>query len=424
MTWLASKGERRSFDPGDVLYEQGQRDAPFYVHRERARRLRRAQARQGDLDRRGRRRDVHRRHRDLHGRAGDGRVRGGGAERRRSPSTARQLRAMLAGSAGARRDRARHPARAARLARGRGARRAPADRRARLAARLRGARPAGAQPAAGAVPRRRRRSAGDDVPGLARHPARGDADPRPRRPRPAQPLRRPGGARPRAARRRRRRSASTSSCWAPGRPGSLRRSTAAPRACSTFVAEAWAPGGQAGTSTRIENYLGFPTGISGTDLTRAATLQARRFDAVFSSFHRAVELADGPEGLVRVDLDDGQHVLARTLVMATGARWRELPIPGRRALPRRGRLPRRDARRRQALPRRGRDRGRRRQLGRAGGDAPGAARAQRAGGGARRAPLAHDVALPRRSHRALAAHRGADRGPSSSRVNGPSTWSR
>ena len=80
---------------------------------------------------------------------------------------------------------------------------------------------------------------------------------------------------------------------------------------STFVAEAWAPGGQAGTSTRIENYLGFPSGISGTELTRNATLQARRFDAVLSSFHRAVELADGTEGLVRVDLDDGQHVLAR-----------------------------------------------------------------------------------------------------------------
>jgi thioredoxin reductase (NADPH) len=96
----------------------------------------------------------------------------------------------------------------------------------------------------------------------------------------------------------------------------------------TFVAEAWAPGGQAGTSTRIENYLGFPTGISGTDLTRKATLQARRFDAVLSSFHRAVELADGPEGLLRVDLDDGQHVLARSVVMATGARWRELAADG------------------------------------------------------------------------------------------------
>jgi thioredoxin reductase (NADPH) len=96
----------------------------------------------------------------------------------------------------------------------------------------------------------------------------------------------------------------------------------------TLVAEAWAPGGQAGTSTRIENYLGFPTGVSGAQLTRNATLQARRFDAVLSSFHRAVEVADGPEGLVRIDLDDGQHVLARTAVMATGARWRELDAEG------------------------------------------------------------------------------------------------
>jgi thioredoxin reductase (NADPH) len=96
----------------------------------------------------------------------------------------------------------------------------------------------------------------------------------------------------------------------------------------TLVAEAWAPGGQAGMSNRIENYLGFPTGISGTELTRKATLQARRFDAVLSSFHRAVELADGPESLLRVDLDDGQHVLARSVVMATGARWRELQAEG------------------------------------------------------------------------------------------------
>jgi thioredoxin reductase (NADPH) len=92
----------------------------------------------------------------------------------------------------------------------------------------------------------------------------------------------------------------------------------------TFVAEAWAPGGQAGTSMRIENYLGFPTGITGTELTRKATLQAQRFDAVLSSFHAAVEIVDGPEGTVRVDLDDGQHVIARTLLVATGARWRAL----------------------------------------------------------------------------------------------------
>jgi thioredoxin reductase (NADPH) len=96
----------------------------------------------------------------------------------------------------------------------------------------------------------------------------------------------------------------------------------------TLVVESWAPGGQAGTSTRIENYLGFPTGVSGRELTSKATLQARRFDAVLSSFHQATELADGPEGLVRIDLDDGQHVLARSLVMATGARWRELRAEG------------------------------------------------------------------------------------------------
>jgi thioredoxin reductase (NADPH) len=96
----------------------------------------------------------------------------------------------------------------------------------------------------------------------------------------------------------------------------------------TLVVESWAPGGQAGTSTRIENYLGFPTGIGGRELTTKATLQARRFDATISSYHRATELADGPEGLVRIDLDDGQHVLARSLVMATGARWRELRADG------------------------------------------------------------------------------------------------
>src|SRR6202012_2264208 len=49
---------------------------------------------------------------------------------------------------------------------------------------------------------------------------------------------------------------------------------------------------------------------------------------VLSSFHRAVEMADGPDGLLRVDLDDGQHVLARSVVVATGARWRELDAEG------------------------------------------------------------------------------------------------
>jgi len=102
---------------------------------------------------------------------------------------------------------------------------------------------------------------------------------------------------------------------------------AASEGLRTVVLEAWGPGGQAGTSNRIENYLGFPTGISGAQLTRNATLQARRFDAVISSYHPVVELTGGPEGLTRVDLDDDQHVLGRTVVMASGAHWRELGVP-------------------------------------------------------------------------------------------------
>ena len=186
----------------------------------------------------------------------------------------------------------------------------------------------------------------------------------------------------------------------------------------TLVAEAWAPGGQAGTSTRIENYLGFPTGISGTELTRKATLQARRFDAVLSSFHRAVELARGAEGLVRVDLDDGQHALARTVVVATGARWRDARGGQRRALHRRRRLPRRHGDRRGALPRRGRDRGRRRQLRRAGRGAPVARRAQRPHRHPRRRPRGDDVALPARPHRGAPEHRDHRRGTEVSAVHG------
>src|SRR5262249_43760347 len=53
----------------------------------------------------------------------------------------------------------------------------------------------------------------------------------------------------------------------------------------TLVVERFAPGGQAGTSARIENYLGFPTGLTGSELTRRATLQARKFGAVISSVH-------------------------------------------------------------------------------------------------------------------------------------------
>ena len=64
---------------------------------------------------------------------------------------------------------------------------------------------------------------------------------------------------------------------------------------STLVIERFAPGGQAGTSARIENYLGFPTGLSGSDLTRRATLQARKFGAVISSAHEGCRFAESTQ---------------------------------------------------------------------------------------------------------------------------------
>lgn len=62
--------------------------------------------------------------------------------------------------------------------------------------------------------------------------------------------------------------------------------------------------------------------------TASSLSRTCRGDAVLSSFHRATELVDGPDGIVRVDLDDGPHVVARTLLVATGAQWRTLDVDG------------------------------------------------------------------------------------------------
>jgi thioredoxin reductase (NADPH) len=95
---------------------------------------------------------------------------------------------------------------------------------------------------------------------------------------------------------------------------------------STLVVERFAPGGQAGTSARIENYLGFPTGLTGSDLTRRATLQARKFGAVISSAHEASHVSEpGSDDLREVELADGQRVRGQTVVLAPGADYRRLP---------------------------------------------------------------------------------------------------
>ncbi len=94
----------------------------------------------------------------------------------------------------------------------------------------------------------------------------------------------------------------------------------------TLVVEGGALGGQAGTSRRIENYLGFPAGISGTELTVRAVTQARKFSARTATPYSAVALEPGIERhLVR--LEGGHEVAARAVVLATGADYRRLPVP-------------------------------------------------------------------------------------------------
>jgi thioredoxin reductase (NADPH) len=84
-------------------------------------------------------------------------------------------------------------------------------------------------------------------------------------------------------------------------------------------------GGQAGTSRRIENYLGFPAGISGAELTSRAVTQARKFRARTATPYRALALEPGT-GRHVVRLEDDHEISARAVVLATGAEYRRLPV--------------------------------------------------------------------------------------------------
>jgi thioredoxin reductase (NADPH) len=100
----------------------------------------------------------------------------------------------------------------------------------------------------------------------------------------------------------------------------------------TLVVEADALGGQAGTSRRIENYLGFPAGISGSELASRAIVQARKFDARSGTPYRAVRLEPGAPGERHiVHLGGDRQVSAKAVLLATGAEYRRLPIPDIRA---------------------------------------------------------------------------------------------
>ncbi|MEO1235847.1 MAG: FAD-dependent oxidoreductase [Planctomycetota bacterium] len=109
-----------------------------------------------------------------------------------------------------------------------------------------------------------------------------------------------------------------------GGPGGLGAAVyAASEGLDTLVIEARYPGGQAGASARIENYLGFPTGLSGGELAEKAVLQAKKFGATLVNPRKAVRLdADGP--VKTLTLDDGVRVRGRVIVLACGADYRRL----------------------------------------------------------------------------------------------------
>ncbi|HEY8728995.1 MAG TPA: FAD-dependent oxidoreductase [Acidothermaceae bacterium] len=94
----------------------------------------------------------------------------------------------------------------------------------------------------------------------------------------------------------------------------------------TVLIDAVATGGQAAASSRIENYLGFPSGVSGVELTGRASIQALKFGAEISSPCAAASL-DCSQGQLRVVLEDGTDILTRSVIIATGARYRALPLP-------------------------------------------------------------------------------------------------
>jgi len=94
---------------------------------------------------------------------------------------------------------------------------------------------------------------------------------------------------------------------------------------ATVLAEDTALGGQAGTSSRIENYLGFPAGLSGEELAARAALQAQKFGVRIKLASKAVSLSSD-SGVHRVSFDDGDAITAKSIIIATGARYNRLPL--------------------------------------------------------------------------------------------------
>ncbi|MDX2153079.1 MAG: FAD-dependent oxidoreductase [Bryobacteraceae bacterium] len=113
-----------------------------------------------------------------------------------------------------------------------------------------------------------------------------------------------------------------------GGPGGLAAAVyAASEGLKTLMIEREAPGGQAGLSSRIENYLGFPAGVSGAKLTRDAVVQAKKFGVeILAPQDAACLRAEGPYRIV--GLREGGEVSCHGVVLATGVQWRRLDVPG------------------------------------------------------------------------------------------------
>ncbi len=106
---------------------------------------------------------------------------------------------------------------------------------------------------------------------------------------------------------------------------------AASEGLRTVLIEEDVPGGQAGTSSQIENYLGFPAGVTGADLARRAVSQARRFGAELVAPHCVTAVRVGHPSRI-VTLDDGTEISCRALLVASGMKVRRLEVPGVEAL--------------------------------------------------------------------------------------------
>ncbi len=113
-----------------------------------------------------------------------------------------------------------------------------------------------------------------------------------------------------------------------GGPGGLAAAVyGASEGLKTVMIDREAPGGQAGLSSRIENYLGFPSGLSGADLARRAVMQAQRFGVEIIAPQEVVALrAEGPYRILK--LADGNEISCHAVLIATGVQWRRLEVPG------------------------------------------------------------------------------------------------